>query len=79
MVHHTLLQGDTVQVKGGELYVNGKKVDEPYRNEAATYSWGPKTVPTGTVLVFGESFPFICVQTSEQHEPKMAPNIAAHL
>jgi signal peptidase I len=50
-------QGDEIQVKEGDVYVNGKKVDEPYRNEPAQYSWGPRTVPPGMVLVLGAFFP----------------------
>eukprot|EP00281_Chroomonas_sp_CCMP1168_P019960 CAMPEP_0206231060 /NCGR_PEP_ID=MMETSP0047_2-20121206/10624_1 /ASSEMBLY_ACC=CAM_ASM_000192 /TAXON_ID=195065 /ORGANISM="Chroomonas mesostigmatica_cf, Strain CCMP1168" /LENGTH=304 /DNA_ID=CAMNT_0053654591 /DNA_START=102 /DNA_END=1016 /DNA_ORIENTATION=- len=49
------VEGDEVQVKNGDLFVNGQKVDEPYRNEPAQYSWGPKKVPAGTVLVFGDN------------------------
>jgi len=49
------LEGDTVQVKNGALYVNGKKVEEPYTFEEAEYSYGPKVVPAGCVLVFGDN------------------------
>lgn len=49
------VEGDEVMVRNGDLYINGQKVDEPYRNEPAQYSWGPRTVPAGAVLVFGDN------------------------
>ncbi len=52
-------QGDQVQVKDGDLFVNGVKIEEPYRNEPAQYSWGPRTVPEGMVLVLGNHICFL--------------------
>eukprot|EP00283_Hemiselmis_rufescens_P015072 CAMPEP_0173437604 /NCGR_PEP_ID=MMETSP1357-20121228/18114_1 /TAXON_ID=77926 /ORGANISM="Hemiselmis rufescens, Strain PCC563" /LENGTH=307 /DNA_ID=CAMNT_0014402793 /DNA_START=9 /DNA_END=929 /DNA_ORIENTATION=- len=49
------IEGDKVQVKSGELYVNGELVNEPYRFEDAEYDYGPKVVPKGCVLVFGDN------------------------
>ena len=46
------LPGDTVEIKGGYLYVNGEKYDEPYINDeyrtnwgSAGYTYGPCYVP----------------------------------
>lgn len=47
--------GDTVEVKGGKLYVNGEMQDEPYTNEDAFYEFGPVEVPYGNVLVLGDN------------------------
>lgn len=49
------VEGDTVKVTGGKLYVNGNKQDEPFTNEDAEYEFGPVTVPTGCVLVLGDN------------------------
>eukprot|EP00282_Hemiselmis_andersenii_P000703 CAMPEP_0114135726 /NCGR_PEP_ID=MMETSP0043_2-20121206/14842_1 /TAXON_ID=464988 /ORGANISM="Hemiselmis andersenii, Strain CCMP644" /LENGTH=301 /DNA_ID=CAMNT_0001229447 /DNA_START=6 /DNA_END=911 /DNA_ORIENTATION=+ len=49
------IEGDKVQVKNGLLYVNDQKVDEPYTFEEAEYDYGPKVVPQGCVLVFGDN------------------------
>jgi signal peptidase I len=56
------LPGDTLELRGGELFVNGAKVDEPYvRREACvhgmpkTCSFGPKTVPENRVFVMGDN------------------------
>jgi hypothetical protein len=49
------LQGDQVEVKGGKLYINGAKQDEPFTAEDAAYDFGPVTVPSGNVLVLGDN------------------------
>ncbi|NGQ93911.1 signal peptidase I [Brevibacillus sp. SYP-B805] len=57
--------GDTIQVKDDVLYINGKRVDEPYlaqnREEAKaqgvplTEDFGPVTVPEGQLFVMGDN------------------------
>jgi len=49
------VEGDTVQVTGGKLYVNGEKQDEPFTAEDAAYEFGPIQVPRGDVLVLGDN------------------------
>ena len=47
--------GDVVEVKGGQLYRNGKAVVEPWLAEPMLYRFGPVTVPTGNLLVLGDN------------------------
>jgi signal peptidase I len=50
------LGGETVQVRDGELYVEGKKQDEPYVAPVRDFSaYGPFRVPEGTVFVMGDN------------------------
>ncbi|GFH52045.1 hypothetical protein CTEN210_08521 [Chaetoceros tenuissimus] len=49
------VEGDDVQVRGGKLYINGEKQDEPFTAEDAAYDFGPVTVPAGNVLVLGDN------------------------
>jgi len=47
--------GDTVEVRGGRLYVNDQLQDEPYTAELADYALPPLQVPVGTVFVLGDN------------------------
>eukprot|EP00325_Prymnesiales_sp_UTEX-LB-985_P006610 CAMPEP_0174698434 /NCGR_PEP_ID=MMETSP1094-20130205/4035_1 /TAXON_ID=156173 /ORGANISM="Chrysochromulina brevifilum, Strain UTEX LB 985" /LENGTH=370 /DNA_ID=CAMNT_0015895619 /DNA_START=13 /DNA_END=1126 /DNA_ORIENTATION=+ len=47
--------GDTVEVKGGQFYLNGVLQQEPYTAELAQYTLAPLTVPAGTVFVLGDN------------------------
>lgn len=53
------LPGDTVQVQGGTLLVNGRPQNEPYLNTDVlpdvTPSYGPREVPEGHVFVLGDN------------------------
>jgi signal peptidase I len=49
------IEGDTVEVKRGKLFVNGVEQNEPYTAEDAEYQFGPVVVPTGNVLVLGDN------------------------
>lgn len=49
------LPGDKLQVKDGKLYVNGRRVAEPYLNGAPQGTYGPITVPGGSVFVMGDN------------------------
>jgi len=49
------VEGDTVVVKGGKLFVNGDEQDEPFKAEDAEYEFGPVLVPPGEVLVLGDN------------------------
>jgi signal peptidase I len=51
------LPGDTVEVRGGVVYVNGKPLTEPYRKDppdASEYR-GPWKVPAGDFFVMGDN------------------------
>lgn len=47
--------GDTVEVAGGALIVNGRPQAEPYINEAPAYTLPRLTVPPGHVFVCGDN------------------------
>ncbi len=49
------LPGEKVQVKNGQVYVNGKPLEEKYLAEKPKYSWGPKTIPPNSYLVLGDN------------------------
>lgn len=49
------LPGDTVEVKGGYLYVNGEKYEEPYITNRPDYVMSPYTVPEGYYFVLGDN------------------------
>ena len=52
------LPGDTVQLAGGYLYINGEKYEEPYINDeyrtGLRNEFGPYTVPEGQYFVMGD-------------------------
>lgn len=47
--------GQTVQVKGGALYVDGTLIDEPFIADAPRYDYGPEVVPEGQIFVLGDN------------------------
>lgn len=49
------LPGETVQVKGGKVYINGTALREKYIEESPEYKYGPVTVPTDQYLVLGDN------------------------
>lgn len=49
------LEGDQVEIKEGKLFVNGKVQNEPYLSAPMLGSYGPETVPAGTVFVLGDN------------------------
>lgn len=49
------LPGDTLEVKEGTLYVNGRRVAEPYINGVAQGNYGPFKVPDDSVFVMGDN------------------------
>lgn len=49
------LPGETVEVKDGQVYINGEPLAEDYLAEAIRYKYGPVTVPEGKVLVLGDN------------------------
>lgn len=49
------VEGDTVEVRGGRLYVNGELQEERYTNEPADYVLPAMQVPVGQVFVLGDN------------------------
>jgi len=50
------LPGDVIELRVGDLYRNGERVDEPYLHpDRDTRSYGPVTVPDGMLFVLGDN------------------------
>lgn len=49
------LPGETVEVKGGKVYIDGQALDEPYIAEPPSYEYGPVKVPDGCYFVMGDN------------------------
>ncbi len=49
------LPGDTIEVRDGRVFVNGRTIEEPYVREPPRYGWGPVKVPEGSVVVLGDN------------------------
>lgn len=49
------LPGETVEVRGGRVLVDGRPLTEPYINAPPLYQFGPVEVPDGHVLVLGDN------------------------
>ncbi len=49
------LPGDRVEIRSGNLFVNGRACPEPYRQIKAHGSYGPETVRPGYLFVLGDN------------------------
>jgi signal peptidase I len=49
------LPGETVEIKKGKVYINGRALVEPYLAEPIKYSFGPVVVPNDSLLVLGDN------------------------
>ena len=49
------LPGDTVEVRGGQVIVNGVTLDEPYLNQPTNYSMSARQVEPGHYFVLGDN------------------------
>lgn len=49
------LPGDKVEIKEGNVFINGKSLNEPYLMESFYYEYGPVTVPEDSLLVLGDN------------------------
>ncbi len=49
------MEGDTVQIKDNQLYLNGKVLKEPYLEENSVNDYGPVTVPENHYFVLGDN------------------------
>ena len=51
------LPGETVRIVNGQVFVNGKPIEEPYITHRATYDLESKVVPPGSYFVLGDNRP----------------------
>jgi signal peptidase I len=49
------LPGQRVEVRDGQVWLDGTPLAEPYLTEPIRYSWGPETVPPGHLFVLGDN------------------------
>ena len=49
------IPGDTVEIVGGEVFINGIMIDEPYILSKSFSPFGPEVVPVGSVFVMGDN------------------------
>lgn len=49
------LPGDTVEVRNGQVIVDGEVLQEDYIKAPPNYQWGPETVPAESYLVLGDN------------------------
>lgn len=49
------LPGQQIWIIGGQVFVNGEALAEPYIQAAPGYEWGPERVPTGQYFVLGDN------------------------
>ncbi len=49
------LPGETVEVKGGRVFINGRPLAEDYIAAKPDYQWGPEVVAEGSYLVLGDN------------------------
>lgn len=47
--------GQVVQVRDGQVLVDGQPLREPYVTEPPDYTWGPARVPEGMLFVLGDN------------------------
>jgi signal peptidase I len=49
------LPGDSVQVRRGQVFINGQVMPEPYGPMEPTYNWGPEAVGADQYCVLGDN------------------------
>jgi signal peptidase I len=49
------LPGETVEVKQGQVFINGQPIEENYIEAPPDYHWGPATVPQDSYLLLGDN------------------------
>lgn len=49
------LEGDRLRIQGGVVFLNGKRLKEPYINGRTFPDFGPHIVPEGTCFVMGDN------------------------
>ena len=51
------LPGETIQGRDGSVWIDGRKLDEPYLNGVTTENFEPIKVPEGQYFVMGDNRP----------------------
>lgn len=49
--------GDVVSIRGGQVYINNKRLSEPYVHRNFVYNYAPIKVPKGYLFVLGDNRP----------------------
>jgi len=49
------LPGETIEVRGGEVYIEGQRLEEPWAVKLGGSSYGPQTIPPLHVFVLGDN------------------------
>ena len=49
------LPGETVEIRNGQVLIDGQVLDEPYLNQTSYQSMPPRMVPEGDVFVLGDN------------------------
>ena len=49
------LPGDTLEIKGGKLYINGEAQEEPYLKERMISEYKPFKVPPDSYFMMGDN------------------------
>jgi signal peptidase I len=49
------LPGEIIEVRAGQVWLNGEQLTEPYVKEFGGPSYGPSRVPDGTVFILGDN------------------------
>jgi signal peptidase I len=51
------LAGETIEIRGGQVYIDGEPVEEPWVEYTATQDFPPTTVPPMHVFIIGDNRP----------------------
>lgn len=49
------LPGETIEVRSGEVYIEGEKIDEPWTVNPGGSNYGPQTIPPLHIFVMGDN------------------------
>jgi signal peptidase I len=51
------LPGETIEIRGGQVYIDGEPIDEPWVEYTATHDFPPTTVPPLHIFIIGDNRP----------------------
>jgi signal peptidase I len=51
------LAGETIEIRGGQVYIDGEPIEEPWVEYAATQDFPPTTVPPLHIFIIGDNRP----------------------
>lgn len=51
------LAGETIEIRNGQVYIDGEPVEEPWVEYSATHDFAPTTVPPLHVFIIGDNRP----------------------